>query len=162
MKTSSVRIFTAYGPRENETHAIIALIAKALVNMDPYVIWGTGKQNRNFTYVEDIVDALLLASERIHDGTPVNAGRSDRITIDEVVELIFDIIGWRPNTIEHDLTKPEGVASRAADLTVAKRLLDWEPKVSYLEGFTKTIYWYKNNVNMNYVKDNLEKILIER
>ena len=83
LKTSAVRIFTAYGPRENETHAIIALIAKAFVNMDPYVIWGTGNQDRNFTYVQDIVDALILASEKIEDGSPLNAGRDDRLTLNE-------------------------------------------------------------------------------
>ena len=74
MKTASVRIFTAYGPRENETHALIALIAKAFIKMDPYVIWGTGEQDRNFTYVQDIVDALILASENVTDGSTINAG----------------------------------------------------------------------------------------
>jgi UDP-glucose 4-epimerase len=116
LKCSSVRIFTAYGPRENETHAIIALIVKASVEMDPFVIWGTGKQDRNFTYVQDIVDAMVLASEKITDGSPVNAGREDRITIDRAAELVFEITGSYPGRIEHDLTKPEGVASRAADL----------------------------------------------
>ena len=95
MKTSSVRIFTAYGPRENETHAIIALIAKAFIKMDPYVLWGTGEQDRNFTFVQDIVDALILAAENIEDGVPVNAGRNDRITINQTAEFIFEILGWR-------------------------------------------------------------------
>ena len=162
MKTSSVRIFTAYGPRENETHAIIALIAKAFVKKDPYVIWGTGEQDRNFTYVQDIVDALILAAEKIEDGSPVNAGRDDRITINQAAELIFDIIGWRPNKIKHDLSKPEGVASRAADLTRARKVLGWEPKVSYKEGFKKTIEWYFNNKNIEEVKDNMEMLLMER
>ena len=122
MKTSSVRIFTAYGPRENETHAIIALIAKAFAQMDPYVIWGTGEQDRNFTYVQDIVDAMILASEKIQDGSPINAGRDDRITLNQTAELIFDITKWRPDKIVYDLSKPQGVASRAADLTRAKEL----------------------------------------
>ena len=61
MKAASVRIFTAYGPRENETHAIIALIAKAFIQMDPYVIWGTGKQERNFTYVQDTTNTPSVA-----------------------------------------------------------------------------------------------------
>jgi UDP-glucose 4-epimerase len=90
---SSVRIFTAYGPRENETHAIIALIAKAYAEQDPYQIWGDGEQTRNFTYVDDIVRALLLANENITDATPVNAGISEYITINEVAETIFDELG---------------------------------------------------------------------
>jgi len=162
MKASSVRIFTAYGPRENETHAIIALIAKAFIQMDPYVIWGNGEQDRNFTYVQDIVDALILAAEKIEDGSPVNAGRDDRITLNQAAKLVFDIVGWGPKQIKHDMSKPKGVASRAADLTKARSILGWEPKVSYVEGFRKTIEWYFNNKKREEVKANLEKLLLER
>lgn len=162
MKTSCVRIFTAYGPRENETHAIIALIAKTFVRMDPYEIWGTGEQDRNFTYVQDIVDAMILAAEKIEDGSSINAGRDDRITINQTAKIIFDIIGWRPDEIKHDLSKPQGVASRAADLTNARKVLGWEPKVSYKEGFRKTIEWYFANKKKEEVKENMRKLLMER
>jgi UDP-glucose 4-epimerase len=162
MKTSSVRIFTAYGPRENETHAIIALIAKAFIKMDPFVIWGTGKQDRNFTYVQDIVDAMLLAAEKIRDGSPVNAGRADRITLDEAAELVFKITGWRPNVIKHDLSRPIGVASRAADLKRSVAVLGWSPKIAYEDGFARTVEWYFANKNLRKVRSNLEKALVER
>lgn len=162
LKASAVRIFTAYGPRENETHAIVALIAKAYVRMDPYVIWGTGKQDRNFTYVQDIVDALILAEEKIQDGSAINAGRDDRITINDAAELVFDILNWRPREIKRDLTKPQGVASRAADLTKAKQLLGWRPKVSYQEGFKRTIDWYANTKSRKEVKLSLANILMQR
>ncbi len=162
LKTSAVRIFTAYGPRENETHAIIALIAKALVKMDPYVIWGTGNQDRNFTYVQDIADALILASEKIEDGSPLNAGRDDRLTLNEAAELVFEIAKWRPKKIHHDLSKPQGVASRAADLTLMRGKFNWEPKVGYAEGFRKTIEWYFKNKDKTIVKENLEHLLNER
>jgi nucleoside-diphosphate-sugar epimerase len=162
LKTSALRIFTAYGPRENETHAIIALIAKAFIEMDPYVIWGTGEQDRNFTYVQDIVDAMILASEKIEDGSAVNAGRDDRITLNQAAELVFDIIGWCPKEIEHDLSMPQGVASRAADLTKARKILGFEPTVPYKEGFRKTIDWYIANKNKEEVKGDLNKLLMER
>lgn len=162
MKTSLVRMFTAYGPRENETHAIIALIAKAFIRMDPYVIWGTGEQDRNFTYVQDIVDALILAAEKIEDGSSVNAGRDDRITLNDAAEQIFGIIGWRPNEIRHDLSRPQGVASRAADLSKARKMLGWEPKISYREGFERTIQWYFASNKRKEVKNNLKKSLLER
>ncbi|MCK4736037.1 MAG: NAD-dependent epimerase/dehydratase family protein [Methanophagales archaeon] len=162
LKTSALRIFTAYGPRENETHAIIALIAKAFVEMDPYEIWGTGEQDRNFTYVQDIVDAMILAAEKIEDGTPVNAGRDDRITLNQAAELVFDITGWRPKEIKHDLSMPQGVASRAADLANARQILGFEPKVSYKEGFKRTIDWYFANKNREEVKANMDKLLMER
>jgi UDP-glucose 4-epimerase len=162
MKTSSVRIFTAYGPRENETHAIIALIAKAFVRMDPFWIWGTGEQDRNFTYVEDIADALIRTAEKIEDGSPVNAGRDDRITLNQAAELVFETVQWRPKEIKHDLSKPQGVASRAADLSRARKVLDWEPKVTYEQGFKNTIEWYFANKNKDEVKASLEKLLLER
>lgn len=162
LKTSAVRIFTAYGPRENETHAIIALIAKAFIKMDPFVIWGTGRQDRNFTYVTDIADAMLYAAEKIEDGSAINAGRSDRITLDEAAELVFDIAGWCPKKVNHDLSKPEGVASRAADLTQTRSLLNWEPNVDFRQGFERTVNWYFNNKNINDVKTNLGSLLFER
>jgi UDP-glucose 4-epimerase len=162
MKTSAVRIFTAYGPRENETHAIIALIAKAFIKSDPYVIWGNGKQDRNFTYVQDIVDALVLASEKVSDGSAINAGRDDRVTINDAAELIFGITKWRPNKLAYDLQKPQGVASRAADISKAKKVLCWYPKVNYEEGFRKTIKWYFANKDESAVKAKLEQLLMER
>jgi UDP-glucose 4-epimerase len=162
MRTSSVRIFTAYGPRENETHAIIALIAKAFVKMDPYVIWGTGEQDRNFTYVQDIVEALILAAEKIEDGSPVNAGREDRITINRSCELIFEIMNWKPSKISYDTTRPQGVASRAADLRRAKKILGWQPLTSYEKGFRNTIEWYCGRKSREEVRAKLDKLLTER
>jgi len=162
LKTSCARIFTAYGPRENETHAIIALIAKAFIKMDPYIIWGSGNQDRNFTYVQDIVDGLIHASEKIEDGSPVNAGREDRLTLNEAAETVFKIARWKPKRVSHDISKPEGVASRAADLTRARNLLKWEPIVGYDEGFRKTIDWYFANKNKSVVKADLERLLMER
>jgi len=162
LKASSVRIFTAYGERENETHAIIALIAKALVRMDPFEIWGTGDQDRNFTYVGDIVDAMLLAAEKIEDASPVNAGRADRITLNQAAETVFKLVDWRPQKTSHDLSKPVGVASRAADLTRAKKLLGWQPKVSYEDGFKRTIDWYRSHKNLEHVRRDLPRLLMER
>jgi nucleoside-diphosphate-sugar epimerase len=108
------------------------------------------------------VDALILAAEKIEDGSAVNVGRSDRITVNEAAELVFDIVGWRPKRIEHDLSKPQGVASRAADLTRARRVLGWEPKVSYREGFRRTIEWYFANKDREEIRASLERLLMER
>jgi UDP-glucose 4-epimerase len=105
---------------------------------------------------------LVLASEKVEDGSPVNAGRSDRLTINQTIDLVFDLVGWHPKKINCDLTKPQGVASRAADVTKAGKVLGWAPKVSYKEGFKKTIDWYFANHNVASVKSNLEKALVER
>lgn len=160
LKGSCVRFVTAYGPRENETHAIIALIYKALRKMDPYPIWGDGEQERDFTYVEDIVDGTIRSSEFIFDGTPVNLGTGRRYKIIEVVDTIFGIIGWKPENIKFEKSMPVGPLSRALDNTRAKKLLGWEPKFSLFEGLTKTISWYlESHRNETDAKIN---ILLER
>lgn len=159
LKGCSVRFVTAYGPRENETHAIIALIYKAFERMDPYVIWGNGEQERDFTYVEDIVEGTLLAAKKVSDGTPINLGTGKRYKIKDVAERIFDIMGWRPKKIVFDTSKPVGVISRALDISRAKELLGWTPRFTLEEGLRKTIEWYESShVRKGYVD---EKLLME-
>ena len=63
IKAAIARIFSAYGPRENETHAVMAWIARAFIQQDPFPIWGDGKQERNFTYVADVVEGLIRLAE---------------------------------------------------------------------------------------------------
>jgi len=159
---SAVRIFTAYGPRENETHAVIALLAKAYAGQDPYQIWGDGEQTRNFTYVKDITNALMLASENITDGTPVNAGVREYISINEIVESMFETLEWSPDTLNHMTDKPVGVRHRAADTSRAQELLGWEPEYTLTEGLEKTINWYTKDRDKEYVEENLETLLHER
>jgi len=160
--TSAVRIFTAYGPRENETHAIVAFMAKAYARQDPFQIWGDGEQTRNFTYVKDITRALRLAAENITDGTPVNAGISRYVTMNEAVEIIFDYLDWEPDDINYMTDKPEGVRHRAADTTRAEELLGWEPQYTVEEGIKNTLDWYVESRDRDFVRENLETLLHER
>jgi len=162
LKGVSCRLFTAYGARENETHAVIALIAKAFVGMDPYPIWGSGGQDRNFTYVGDIVDGMLLAAERIIDASAVNVGTAEHIKIRDVAEEIFLYTGFRPNQITFETTRPVGVFSRAADLSQARSRLGWEPGNSFREGLAATIDWYYSHHERQAVAERLEGLLTER
>lgn len=159
---SAVRIFTAYGPRENETHAIVALIAKAYAKQEPFEIWGDGEQTRNFTYVKDITSALRLAAENIDDATPVNAGIPEFISINDVVEEIFEWLDRRPREIDYLTEKPVGVRHRAADTTQAKELLGWKPEYSLADGIDETLQWYVENRDRETVEANLETLLHER
>jgi nucleoside-diphosphate-sugar epimerase len=142
LKGCPVRFVTAYGPRENETHAIIALIYKAVNKMDPYEIWGDGKQERDFTYVEDIVEGTILAGKNVSDGTPVNLGTGRRYTIIETVETICKIIGWKPSKFKFETKMPVGALSRALDNGRAKELLGWKPRFTLEDGLRRTIDWY--------------------
>lgn len=162
LKSVSCRLFTVYGERENETHAVIALIAKAFVRMDPYEIWGDGQQDRNFTYVGDIADGMIRAAERITDASPINIGTAEHVKVIDCARRIFDMTGFTPASIHFDMTKPVGVYSRAADLTNARARLGWEPGVSVEEGLRRTIDWYYANRRVEDVAPRLGVLLTER
>ncbi|HYM24407.1 MAG TPA: NAD-dependent epimerase/dehydratase family protein, partial [Vicinamibacterales bacterium] len=142
LKGSICRYVTAYGDGENDTHAIIALIKRAVERHDPYVVWGTGEQDRDFTFVDDIVEGSLLATEKITDATPINLGTAKRYKIKDAVALILDIVGHKPARLIFDPTKPVGVLSRALDNSRAKQLLGWEPRFDLERGLRRTIDWY--------------------
>lgn len=157
---SSVRFVTAYGPRENETHAIIALIYKAVEHMDPYAIWGNGEQDRDFTYVSDIVNGTLLAGEKIDNCDSINLGTGKRYKLKEVAEEIFSAINWHPKSIKLETDKPIGVVSRSLNISKALKILGWKPEVSLTDGINRTISWYlKTHKITGKVSD---KLLLER
>ena len=144
LKTSSCRFLTVYGPGEfPTTHAISMLCQRALRREDPFTVWGSGSQERGFTYVSDIVEGQILAAEKISDGTAVNLGTDKRYKIRDVVEMILEGVGYKPR-LEFDKSKPEGPFSRALDISLARKLLGWEPKVDLNEGLRQTINWMKN------------------
>lgn len=163
VKAASARISTAYGPRENESHALIALIAKAFIKQSPFEIWGDGTQTRGFTYVQDVVDGLVLACEHIEDGSAVNVGTAEFISLNSVADTIFNAIGWLPpHGIRHRKDKPVGVRHRALDGSHAKRATGWEPKVSLEQGIQKTVDWYVSNRDPEKVAKRLDTLLMER
>lgn len=161
-KGVSCRFATAYGPRENETHAVIALIAKAFIEMDPYPIWGDGKQDRNFTYVSDIVKGLMGACANITDGSAINIGSDSRTTIIALCEHIFDIIGWHPERYDFQLDKPVGVRTRCSSCDMIQEKLGFVPSVDIGRGLQDTIEWYLSVRDKDFVKENLERLLNER
>lgn len=162
LKSVSCRLFTAYGERENETHAVIALIAKAFVEMDPYEIWGDGQQDRNFTYVGDIVEGMMRAARAVEDASAVNLGTAEHIKIVDAAKMILAETGFTPTEIDFDLTKPVGVFSRAADLTRTRALLGWEPQTSFTDGLAPTVRWYYGARDRDEVASKLGLLLSER
>jgi len=162
-KGVSCRLFTVYGPRENESHAIIAFIAKAMIEQNPYEVWGSGQQDRNFTYVSDIVTGLKLSCEKITDCRSINIGTSEITKIADAVQTVCDIMGYRPSEgFFFDRSKPEGVHARAADTRNQELWLGWKPEVTFKEGIAKTIEWYQANRNATDLKKDFERKLFER
>jgi nucleoside-diphosphate-sugar epimerase len=155
------RIFTAYGERENESHAVIALIAKAAARLDPFPIWGDGLQTRNFTYVNDTVTGMALAGAMLNGFDVVNIGTDTHHTILDLIEEIFHFTGWRPRTIQRELDRPVGVKSRAADVSKCQKLLGWVPHHNLREGVGRTVDWYLESYK-NQDDRVVDRLLMER
>lgn len=155
------RLFSAYGERENESHAVIALIAKALARQDPFPVWGDGSQTRNFIYVGDIAAGFLLSGAYLAGYDVINVGTPVHVSIDELVSEILAILGWQPREIVHDTGMPVGVLSRAADNAKLLRKLNWTPETSLREGLTRTIDWYRARLDSQRLA-HLDEILMTR
>jgi nucleoside-diphosphate-sugar epimerase len=145
MSGRSARIFTAYGERENESHAAIALIAKALLKADPYPIWGNGQQTRNFTHVGDTALGLLIlgADDSSYPFDVFNIGTSHHIKVIDFVNEIFSQLDWKPRDIDFQLDRPTGVASRASDNSKIFDRFGWQPQIGIEIGVERTLSWYR-------------------
>ena len=141
-----------YGPGDNfdpaSSHVIPALIKKCIDAVesgeDHIVCWGTGKVSREFIYVADAAEGILLATEHYNGADPVNIGNGFEITIKDLVEKIAELTGFR-GEIRWDSTKPDGQPRRRLDVSKAKKLFGFEAKTSFDEGLKATIQWYKAN-----------------
>ena len=138
-----------YGPEDNFdpccSHVIPALIKKCfdatLNGDDEIVVWGTGKATREFIYVEDAAEGIVLAAERYNGNEPVNIGAGFEISIKELVELIVQLTGF-DGRIVRDTTKPDGQPRRCLDTSRAEREFGFRAKYKFEEGLKRTIEWY--------------------
>jgi GDP-L-fucose synthase len=148
MKIAIVRPYNVYGPRmhfDSETAPVISSqIKKVFDATDVVTVWGDGEQTRSFTYVSDEVEGMMLAVEKYAQADPLNIASSEEITIKDLVQLIIRLSG-KNLQIEFDTSKPCGAARRCPDISKARRLIGYHPKVSIEKGLKQTIDWYLQN-----------------
>ncbi len=141
-----------YGPGDNfdpkSSHVIPALIRKFVEakkkNNSEVIVWGTGKASREFLYVDDAAEAIVLATEKYNKALPVNLGAGREIKIKELVELIKEYTGYQ-GKIVWDKEKPDGQPRRMLDTSRAKKEFGFSAKTSFEKGLKDTISWYKAN-----------------
>ena len=142
-----------YGPRDNfdleSSHVIPALIRKfseaVKEGKKEVTAWGTGEASREFLFVEDAAEGILAATEKYDKLDPVNLGTGSEITIKELVSLIAKLTGFTGKII-WDASRPDGQPRRRLDTTRAKQEFGFEAKTSLADGLTKTIEWYKTEL----------------
>jgi UDP-glucose 4-epimerase len=131
-----IRPFSGYGEDQDLTYPTPAIARRAALKEDPFEVWGTGKQGRDFVHIDDILDVTLLAMDKISDGTAINIGHGQLTSFLELIEIFTEFAGYKP-TIKQLLDKPVGVHSRYSDMTWVKENLGWEPKISIKEGMRR-------------------------
>jgi UDP-glucose 4-epimerase len=144
VNTVSLRHFTVYGPRMRPNMAITNFTSRCLNGENP-VIYGDGQQTRDFTFIDDIVDAnVALLETDAADGESLNVGSSGNISIQALAEHIIEVTGADVE-IEYDEAKEADARHTQADISKARELLGYEPSTSIREGVTRFVEWYEAN-----------------
>lgn len=142
-----------YGPRDHfdpiRSHALGALIKKIVDakrhNISIVEIWGTGSPIREWGYVEDAAEGIVVAMEKHNDIQIMNLGEGKGYTIKEIAEMIKEAVGWGGQFI-FDPSRPDGAPKKILDVTKMNKILEWQPNTSIKSGISHTVKWYLHNI----------------
>ena len=150
MKIALARPTAVYGRWDNfdpkTSHVVPALIRKAVEKHDPYEVWGTGDEVRDFIHVSDLAKGCLLLIEKHATCDPVNLGYGKVITIKEIADNILKSAGHTDAMVEFNSSRPTAIPFRMVDIGKAQDLLGYAPEVSLEDGLSDTVQWYKERV----------------
>jgi len=149
LQTISLRYFNVFGPHQDPTSqyaAAIPAFVTAILQNEPPTIYGDGEQSRDFTYVDNVVEANLLAARaKKTAGEVINIACGKAITVNEIIDMINQILGKNVKPI-YTAPRPGDVKHSLADISLAKKLIGFTPKVSFRQGLEKAIDWYRKNL----------------
>ena len=128
-----IRPFSGYGEDQDLTYPIPAIARRAALKEDPFEVWGTGNQGRDFVHIDDVIDCILLAMDNIDDGTAINIGMGRLTSFREIIDVFCQFANYSPK-IKTLLDKPVGVHSRYCNMDFVKQKIGWQAKISLEEG----------------------------
>jgi len=149
LETISLRYFNVFGPHQDPASqyaAAIPAFVTAILKDEPPTIYGDGEQSRDFTYIDNVVEANLLAARAKHTkGEVINIACGQAVTVNEIIALINELVGKniKPNYTD---PRPGDVKHSLADITLAKKLIDYKTKVPFKQGLQLAINWYRENL----------------
>ena len=147
MKTIVVRPGNLYGPYDKfdweKSKVIPAIMRRAIERHDPFEVWGDGMDLKDFLYIDDCIDGLMLAMEKLEEFEPINVASGIPVTIRDVLTQILKSADYDDADVQYDSSKPTMIPKRMIDISLAKEKLGFEPKVSLQEGIRRTVQWYK-------------------
>src|SRR5271154_1303515 len=146
LENACIRYFNVFGPRQDPTSQYSGVLSRfmlAVLNGEPPVIYGDGEQSRDFTYIDNVVDETLRACEASGaSGKVFNGGTGARITLNQVVKMLEKITG-REIQAKYDPPRTGDIRDSQADISLARKVLGYEPRVGFEEGLKRTWDWYK-------------------
>jgi len=147
MKTLVVRPGNIYGEHDDfeieTSHVIPALIRKVVERNNPLEVWGDGNDVRDFIYVKDFIDGLLLATDKIDDFMAINIASGTSISVKEVLNVILEVEDYKNVNVIFDISKPSMIPKRLLNISKSKELLGFVPEISIEDGIRRTVKWYK-------------------
>lgn len=148
MPTVVIRPSNIYGPFDKfdftTSHMTTALIRRVVERQSPIEVWGTGEDVRDLIYIDDFIDGLLLTFERTTDYLAVNIASGQGYSVKQVLQIILEVDGYSNADVHFNPSKPTTIPIRLVDISLAKRMLGFQPKVPLQEGLRRTIEWYRN------------------
>lgn len=149
LPTVSLRYFNVFGPRQDpksDYAAVIPIFTRCAINGETATVFGDGEQSRDFTYVDNVVEANLLAARAETEGSVIcNVGTGSRYTLNTLLEMLGELTGGKVER-RYDDPRPGDVKHSQADITRARQELDYDPSVSFEEGLELTLEWYRSQL----------------
>ncbi len=133
-----IRPFSGYGEDQDLSYPVPAIAARAARKENPFEVWGTGKQGRDFVHIDDVLDLIILLMDRVSDGSAYNIGSGQLTSFLDLIGLFTSFAGYSPE-IRPLLDKPVGVHSRYCDMSLVREKFGWMPKISLEKGM-KRVY----------------------
>ncbi len=151
MSTVVIRPSNIYGAYDDfdpaTSHVTAATIRKVVERHDPIEVWGTGDDIRDVIYIDDFVDAVVLAAEKLDAFDPLNVGLGVGYSLKEILQIILEVDGYTNAIITYDPTKPSTIPVRLIDTTKAEKVLGFKASISLPEGLRKTVEWYRESTS---------------
>ena len=151
MTTVVLRPSNIYGPYDDykfeTSHVMAALIRRVVERHEPFEVWGTGDDVRDWIYIDDFINAMILATEKIDSYNPINIGLGTGYSIKEALQIMLEVDGYTDAKVVYNSSKPSMIPIRLIDTTRAEKLLVFKAKTGLREGISKTIDWYRKNRN---------------
>jgi GDP-L-fucose synthase len=149
MKVCVVRPGNIYGEYDDfewaTSHVIPALVRKVAERQSPLEVWGDGKDLKDFIYIDDFIDGMIAAMEKIDSYDPINIAGGNSVTVRDVLAHLLKAEGYENAEIKYLTDKPTMIPKRLIDISKARRQLGFEPRVPIAEGLARTLAWYKAN-----------------